>query len=149
MSLVYIIDVFVIMGVVLEKMGCDLIGIKDMFGVFVLCIVFDFVSQLKCCIGFLVVVYMYDIVGLVVVIYFVAIDVGVDIVEIFIVFFVNGIVQFDMVCMIVLFEGNLCWLKYDIDMFFKLCMYFVEVYKELFKFILIDNECVDSDMFCY
>jgi pyruvate carboxylase subunit B len=148
-SPVHTIDAFVTMGVALEKMGCDSIGIKDMSGVLAPRIAFDLVSQLKRRTGLPVVVHTHDTAGLAAATYLAAIDAGADIVETSIAPFANGTAQPDTVRMIALLEGNPRRPKYDTDTLFKLRMHFVEVYKELSKFTSTDNERVDSDTLCY
>ena len=148
-SPVHTIESFVKMGVALEKMGCDSIGIKDMSGVLAPRIAFDLVGSLKRSVGIPVILHSHDTAGLAAPAYLAAIDAGVDAVETSISPFANGTSQPDTVRMVALLEGNPRIPKFDTDTLFKLRQHFTDVYRELSKFTSTDNERVDSDTLCY
>ena len=123
---------FVKMGVELEKMGCDSIGIKDMSGIIQPQIAYHMVKELKSegrhpdhaaharhrrawarpA-------------------YLAAIEAGVDCVEVSIVPFANGTSQPDTQRMLALLEGHPRCPKFDTAKLAKLRDYFEGVYKEL------------------
>jgi pyruvate carboxylase subunit B len=148
-SPVHTIDAFVKMGVALEKMGCNSIGIKDMSGVLAPRIAFELVGSLKRSVGLPVVVHTHDTAGLAAATYLAAIDAGADAVETSIAPFANGTAQPDTVRMLAALENHPRRPSYDTDTLFKLRQHFTEVYRELAKFTSADNERVDSDTLCY
>ena len=148
-SPVHTIESFVKMGVALEKMGCDSIGIKDMSGVLAPRIAFDLVGSLKRSVGIPVILHSHDTAGLAAPAYLAAIDAGVDAVETSISPFANGTAQPDTVRMVALLEGHPRIPKFDTATLFKLRQHFTDVYRELSKFTSTDNERVDSDTLCY
>ncbi len=148
-SPVHTIDAFVKMGIELEKMGCDSIGIKDMSGVIAPRIAFDLVKELKRRIGLSITLHTHDTAGLGAAAYLAAIDAGVDAVETSIAPFANGTSQPDTVRMLALLEGNPRCPKFDPKKLQQLREYFTGVYKELEKFTSPANERVDSDTLFY
>ena len=76
------VENFVKMGVELEKMGCDSLGIKDMSGIIQPRIAFDLVKELKRKIGIPITLHTHDTAGLGASSYLAAIDAGVDCVEV-------------------------------------------------------------------
>lgn len=148
-SPVHTIEAFVKMGVELEKLGCDSIGIKDMSGVLPPRVAFDLVSGLKRKTGLPVIVHTHDTAGLALATYVAAIDAGADAVETSIVPFANGTAQPDTIRMMAALESNPRRPQYDTAKLLKLREHFTEVYKELSKFTSVDNERVDSDTLSY
>ncbi len=148
-SPVHTIDAFVQMGIELEKMGCDSIGIKDMSGVIAPRIAFDLVKELKRRIGLPITLHTHDTAGLGAAAYLAAIDAGIDAVETSIAPFANGTSQPDTVRMLALLEGHPRCPKFDPKKLQQLREYFTGVYKELEKFTSPANERVDSDTLFY
>jgi oxaloacetate decarboxylase alpha subunit/pyruvate carboxylase subunit B len=137
------------MGVELEKMGCDSIGIKDMSGILQPQIAYRLVKELKGKIGIPITLHTHDTAGLGAASYLAAIDAGVDCVEVSIAPFANGTSQPDTVRMLALLEGHPRCPKFDTEKLAKLRTYFEGVYKQLEKFTSPANERVDSDILIY
>ncbi len=148
-SPVHTVENFVKMGVELEKMGCDSIGIKDMSGILQPQIAYRMVKELKGKIGIPITLHTHDTAGLGAASYLAAIDAGVDCVEVSIVPFANGTSQPDTQRMLALLEGHPRCPKFDTEKLAKLRDYFEGVYKELSKFTSPANERVDSDILIY
>jgi pyruvate carboxylase subunit B len=148
-SPVHTIDAFVALGIELEKLGCDSIGIKDMSGVLGPRVAFELVSALKRHTGLPVVVHTHDTAGFAGASYLAAIDAGADAVETSIVPFANGTAQPDTLRMMELLSGHPRAVRYDRATLIKLRQHFTEVYRELGKFTSTDNERVDSDTLIY
>jgi len=148
-SPVHTVENFVKMGVELEKMGCDSIGIKDMSGIIQPQIAFRMVSELKGKIGIPITLHTHDTAGLGASSYLAAIDAGVDAVEVSIAPFANGTSQPDTQRMLALLEGHPRCPKFDTEKLAKLRDYFEGVYKDLSKFTSPANERVDSDILIY
>ena len=148
-SPVHTVENFVKMGVELEKLGCDSIGIKDMSGIIQPQIAYRLVKELKGKIGIPITLHTHDTAGLGAASYLAAIDAGVDCVEVSIVPFANGTSQPDTQRMLALLEGHPRCPKFDTEKLSKLRDYFEGVYKELSKFTSPANERVDSDILIY
>lgn len=148
-SPVHTVENFVKMGVELEKMGCDSIGIKDMSGIIQPQIAYRMVKELKSKIGIPITLHTHDTAGLGAASYLAAIDAGVDCVETSIVPFANGTSQPDTQRMLALLEGHPRCPKFDTEKLAGLRTYFEGVYKELEKFTSPANERVDSDILIY
>ena len=148
-SPVHTVENFVKMGVELEKMGCDSLGIKDMSGILQPRITFDLVTELKRKIGIPITVHTHDTAGLGAASYLAAIEAGADCIEVSIVPFANGTSQPDTQRMLALLEGHPRCPKFDTEKLAQLRDYFEGVYKELAKFTSPANERVDSDILIY
>ena len=148
-SPVHTVENFVKMGVELEKMGCDSIGIKDMSGILQPQIANRLVKELKGKIGIPITLHTHDTAGLGAASYLAAIDAGVDCVEVSIAPFANGTSQPDTVRMLALLAGHPRCPKFDTEKLAKLRIYFEGVYKQLEKFTSPANERVDSDILIY
>lgn len=148
-SPVHTVDNFVKMGVELEKMGCDSIGIKDMSGIIQPQIAFHLVKELKARVRIPITLHTHDTAGLGASSYVAAIEAGVDCVETSIVPFANGTSQPDTQRMLALLEGHPRCPKFDTEKLAKLRDYFEGVYKELAAFTSPANERVDSDILIY
>ena len=148
-SPVHTVENFVKMGVELEKMGCDSLGIKDMSGIIQPRITYNLVKELKGKIGIPITLHTHDTAGLGAASYLAAIDAGVDCVEVSIVPFANGTSQPDTQRMLALLEGHPRCPKFDTQKLAELRIYFEGVYKELGKFTSPANERVDSDILIY
>ncbi len=148
-SPVHTVENFVKLGVELEKMGCDSLGIKDMSGIIQPQIAYRMVKELKGKIGIPITLHTHDTAGLGAASYLAAIDAGVDCVEVSIVPFANGTSQPDTQRMLALLEGHPRCPKFDTEKLAKLRDYFEGVYKELSKFTSPANERVDSDILIY
>jgi oxaloacetate decarboxylase alpha subunit/pyruvate carboxylase subunit B len=148
-SPVHTVENFVKLGVELEKMGCDSIGIKDMSGILQPRISFDLVKELKRVVGIPITLHTHDTAGLGAASYLAAIDAGVDCVEVSITPFANGTAQPDTQRMLALLEGHPRCPKFDTQKLAELRTYFEGVYKELAKFTSPANERVDSDILIY
>jgi oxaloacetate decarboxylase alpha subunit/pyruvate carboxylase subunit B len=148
-SPVHTVENFVKMGVELEKMGCDSIGIKDMSGILQPQIAYRLVKELKGKIGIPITLHTHDTAGLGAASYLAAIDAGVDCVEVSIAPFANGTSQPDTVRMLALLAGHPRCPKFDTEKLAKLRIYFEGVYKQLEKFTSPANERVDSDILIY
>lgn len=148
-SPVHTVENFVKMGVELEKMGCDSLGIKDMSGIIQPQIAYRMVKELKSKIGIPITLHTHDTAGLGAASYLAAIDAGVDCVEVSIVPFANGTSQPDTQRMLALLEGHPRCPKFDTEKLANLRTYFEGVYKELEKFTSPANERVDSDILIY
>jgi oxaloacetate decarboxylase alpha subunit/pyruvate carboxylase subunit B len=148
-SPVHTVENFVKLGVELEKMGCDSIGIKDMSGILQPQIAFHLVKELKSKVGIPITLHTHDTAGLGASTYLAAIEAGVDCVEVSIVPFANGTAQPDTRRMLALLEGHPRCPKFDLEKLAKLREYFEGVYRELGKFTSPANERVDSDILIY
>ncbi|MGA2174832.1 MAG: pyruvate carboxylase subunit B [Verrucomicrobiota bacterium] len=148
-SPVHTVENFVKMGIALEKMGCDSLGIKDMSGILQPRIAFDLVKELKRTVGIPLTLHVHDTAGLGAASYLAAIDAGVDCVEVSIAPFANGTSQPDTQRMLALLEGHPRCPKFDLEKLAQLRTYFEGVYKELAKFTSPANERVDSDILIY
>lgn len=148
-SPVHTVENFVTLGVALEKLGCDSIGIKDMSGIIQPQIAYRLVKELKGKVGVPITLHTHDTGGLGAASYLAAIDAGVDCVEVSIVPFANGTSQPDTQRMLTLLEGHPRCPKFDTEKLAKLREYFEGVYKELSKFTSPANERVDSDILIY
>ncbi|MCO5051305.1 MAG: pyruvate carboxylase subunit B [Verrucomicrobiae bacterium] len=148
-SPVHTVENFVTLGVALEKLGCDSIGIKDMSGIIQPQIAYRLVKELKGKVGVPITLHTHDTGGLGAASYLAAIDAGVDCVEVSIVPFANGTSQPDTQRMLALLEGHPRCPKFDTEKLAKLREYFEGVYKELSKFTSPANERVDSDILIY
>jgi oxaloacetate decarboxylase alpha subunit/pyruvate carboxylase subunit B len=146
---VHTVENFVKMGVELEKMGCDSIGIKDMSGILQPQIAYRLVKELKGKVGIPITLHTHDTAGLGAASYLAAIDAGVDCVEVSIVPFANGTSQPDTQRMLALLEGHPRCPKFDKEKLAKLRNCFEGVYKQLEKFTSPANERVDSDILIY
>jgi oxaloacetate decarboxylase alpha subunit/pyruvate carboxylase subunit B len=148
-SPVHTVENFVKLGVELEKMGCDSLGIKDMSGILQPQIAYKLVKELKSKIGIPITLHTHDTAGLGASSYLAAIDAGVDCVEVSIVPFANGTSQPDTVRMLALLEGHPRCPKFDTGKLAQLRDYFTGVYKQLEKFTSPANERVDSDILIF
>ncbi len=148
-SPVHTVENFVKMGVELEKMGCDSIGIKDMSGIIQPQIAYQMVKELKSKIGIPITLHTHDTAGLGAASYLAAIEAGIDVVEVSIVPFANGTSQPDTMRMLALLEGHPRRPDFDTAKLAELRDYFEEVYKQLSKFTSPANERVDSDILIY
>ncbi len=148
-SPVHTVENFVKMGIELENMGCDSIGIKDMSGILQPRIAFDLVKELKSKVGIPITLHTHDTAGLGAASYLAGIDAGVDCVEVSIAPFANGTSQPDTQRMLALLEGHPRCPKFDTEKLSQLRTYFEGVYKELAKFTSPANERVDSDILIY
>ena len=148
-SPVHTVENFVKMGVQLEKMGCDSLGIKDMSGILQPQIAYKLVKELKSKVGIPITLHTHDTAGLGAAAYLAAIDAGVDCVEVSIVPFANGTSQPDTQRMLALLEGHPRCPKFDTEKLTQLRDYFTWVYKQLEKFTSPANERVDSDILIF
>jgi pyruvate carboxylase subunit B len=148
-SPVHTVDNFVKLGVELEKMGCDSLGIKDMSGIIQPQIAYHMVKELKGKIGIPITLHTHDTAGLGAASYLAAIEAGVDCVEVSIVPFANGTSQPDTQRMLALLDGHRRCPKFDREKLSALRDYFEGVYKELASFTSPANERVDSDILIY
>ena len=148
-SPVHTVDNFVKMGVELEKMGCDSLGIKDMSGIIQPRIAYHLVQELKQRVGIPITLHTHDTAGLGAASYLAAIEAGVDCVEVSIVPFANGTSQPDTQRMLALLEGHSRCPSFDTQKLAGLRDYFEGVYKELANFTSPANERVDSDILIY
>ena len=148
-SPVHTVENFVKLGVELEQMGCDSLGIKDMSGILQPQIAFRMVKELKSKIGIPITLHTHDTAGLGAASYLAAIEAGVDCVEVSIVPFANGTAQPDTQRMLALLEGHPRCPKFDAEKLAKLRDYFEGVYKELEVYTSSANERVDSDILLY
>ncbi len=148
-SPVHTVENFVKMGVELEKLGCDSLGIKDMSGILQPQIAYKLVAELKRKVGLPITLHTHDTAGMGAACYLAAIDAGVDCVETSITPFANGTSQPDTQRMLALLEGHPRCPKYDTKKLSELRTYFEGVYKELSKFTSPANERVDSDILIF
>ncbi len=148
-SPVHTVENFVKMGIELEKMGCDAIGIKDMSGIIQPQIAYRMVKELKAKVGVPISMHTHDTAGLGASSYLAAIDAGVDIIDVSIVPFANGTSQPDTARMLALLEGNPRCPKFDLKKLTELRSYFEGVFKQLEKFTSPANDRVDSDILIY
>src|SRR5208283_1955818 len=137
------------LGVELEKMGCDSLGIKDMSGILQPRIAFDLVKELKGKTGIPITLHTHDTAGLGAASYLAAIDAGVDCVEVSISPFANGTSQPDTQRMLALLCEHPRCPQFDKEKLAELRDYFEDVYKELAKFTSPANERVDSDILIF
>ncbi len=149
LSPVHTVDNFVAMGVELEKMGCDSIGIKDMSGIIQPQVAYRLVRELKARVGLPITLHTHDTAGLGASSYLAAIDAGVEVVEVSIVPFANGTSQPDTQRMLALLEGHPRCPSFDGAKLAELRTHFEGVYEELAKFTSHANERVDSDILIY
>jgi pyruvate carboxylase subunit B len=148
-SPVHTVQNFVKMGVELEKMGCDSLGIKDMSGILQPRVAYDLVKELKSRVGIPITLHTHDTAGLGAAAYLAGIEAGVDCVEVSIAPFANGTSQPDTQRMLALLEGHPRCPKFDTQKLAQLRAYFEGVYKELAKFTSPANERVDSDILIF
>lgn len=148
-SPVHTIEAFVEMGVGLEKLGCDQIGIKDMAGIIQPQIAARIVSELKKKVKLPIILHTHDTAGLGAASYLAAIDAGVDQVEVSISPFANGTSQPDCLRMLALLEGHPRCPSYDKDKLAEAREHFKRVYEELGAFTNPANERVDADTLIY
>jgi oxaloacetate decarboxylase alpha subunit/pyruvate carboxylase subunit B len=148
-SPVHTIGNFVKMGVELEELGCDSLGIKDMSGILQPRVAHDLVRELKQKVGIPITLHTHDTAGLGAASYLAAIEAGVDCVEVSISPFANGTAQPDTQRMLALLEGHPRCPKFDTEKLSQLHAYFEGVYKELSQFTSPANERVDSDILIY
>lgn len=148
-SPVHTVESFVKMGVELEEMGCDSIGVKDMSGILQPRIAHDLVKELKRKVGVPITLHTHDTAGLGAASYLAAIDAGVDCVEVSIAPFANGTSQPDTQRMLALLEGHPKCPKFDTEKLSHLRNYFERIYRELSNFTSPANERVDSDILIY
>ena len=148
-SPVHTVENFVKLGIELEKMGCDSIGIKDMSGILQPQIAYKLVKELKSKVGLPIALHTHDTAGLGAAAYLAAIDAGVDCVEVSIVPFANGTSQPDTQRMLALLEGHPRCPSFDTEKLAQLRDYFTGVYKQLEKFTSPANERVDSDILIF
>ncbi len=143
------VESFVKLGIELEEMGCDSLGIKDMSGILQPRIAYDLVKELKGKVGLPITLHTHDTAGLGAASYLAAIDAGVDCVEVSIVPFANGTAQPDTRRMLALLEGHPRCPQFDLEKLLRLRTHFEAVYKELAPFTSPANERVDSDILIY
>jgi oxaloacetate decarboxylase alpha subunit/pyruvate carboxylase subunit B len=148
-SPVHTVENFVKLGVELEKMGCDSIGIKDMSGIMQPQIAFRLVKELKSKVKIPITLHTHDTAGLGAASYLAAIEAGVDCVEVAIVPFANGTSQPDTQRMLAMLAGHPRCPSFDTTKLAKLREHFEDVYKQLEKFTSPANERVDSDILIY
>jgi pyruvate carboxylase subunit B len=148
-SPVHTVESFVKLGVELEKMGADSLGIKDMSGILQPQIAYRFVKELKRQTGLPITLHTHDTAGLGAASYLAAIEAGVDCVEVSISPFANGTSQPDTQRMLALLEEHPRCPHFDTKKLAELRNYFEGVYKELVKFTSSANERVDSDILIY
>lgn len=148
-SPVHTVENFVKMGIELEKMGCDSIGIKDMSGIIQPQVAYHMVKELKAKVGIPISLHTHDTAGLGASSYLAAIEAGIDNVDVSIVPFANGTSQPDTSRMLALLEGHPRCPKFDTKKLQELRSYFEGVYKQLDKFTSHANERVDSDILIY
>jgi oxaloacetate decarboxylase alpha subunit/pyruvate carboxylase subunit B len=148
-SPVHTVESFVKLGVELEKMGADSLGIKDMSGILQPQIAYKFVKELKRHTGIPLTLHTHDTAGLGAASYLAAIDAGVDCVEVSIAPFANGTSQPDTQRMLALLYEHPRCPEFDTKKLAELRTYFEGVYKELSKFTSPANERVDSDILIY
>jgi oxaloacetate decarboxylase alpha subunit/pyruvate carboxylase subunit B len=148
-SPVHTVENFVSMGVELEKLGCDSLGIKDMSGILQPQIAYSMVKDLKKRVSIPITLHTHDTAGLGAAAYLSAIDAGVDCVEVSIVPFANGTSQPDTQRMLALLEGHPRCPKFDTEKLTRLRGYFEGVYNELAAYTSPANERVDSDILTY
>jgi oxaloacetate decarboxylase alpha subunit/pyruvate carboxylase subunit B len=148
-SPVHTVESFVKLGVELEKMGVDSLGIKDMSGILQPQIAYRFVKELKRQTGVPITLHTHDTAGLGAASYLAAIEAGVDCVEVSISPFANGTSQPDTQRMLALLEEHPRCPSFDTKKLAELRNYFEGVYKELAQFTSSANERVDSDILIY
>jgi len=148
-SPVHTVDNFVKLGVELEQMGCDSLGVKDMSGILQPQVAFHLVKELKAKVSIPITLHTHDTAGLGAASYLAAIEAGVDCVEVSIVPFANGTSQPDTQRMLALLDGHPRCPKFDTEKLAHLRDYFEGVYKELAPYTSPANERVDSDILVY
>ena len=137
------------MGVELEQMGCDSIGIKDMSGIIQPRIAHGLIKELKAKVKIPITLHTHDTAGLGAASYLAAIEAGVDCVEVSIVPFANGTSQPDTQRMLAMLEGHPRCPSFDPGKLARLREHFEDVYRQLEKFTSPANERVDSDILIY
>jgi oxaloacetate decarboxylase alpha subunit/pyruvate carboxylase subunit B len=148
-SPVHTVESFVKLGVELEKLGCDSIGIKDMAGIIQPQIAYRMVKELKSKVGIPITLHTHDTAGLGAASYVAAIEAGVDCIEVSIVPFANGTSQPDTTRMLALLEGHPRCPSFDTMKLEQLRKHFEGVYRELEKFTSPANERVDSGILIF
>jgi oxaloacetate decarboxylase alpha subunit/pyruvate carboxylase subunit B len=148
-SPVHTVDNFVALGVELERLGCDSIGIKDMSGILQPRVAYRLVTELKRRVGIPITLHTHDTAGLGAASYLAAIEAGVDGVEVSIVPFANGTSQPDTQRMLALLEGHPRCPSFDAAKLARLRDHFEGVYEQLAAFTSPANERVDSDILIY
>lgn len=149
LSPVHTVENFVRMGVELERLGCDSLGIKDMSGILQPRIAHRMVRELKERIGIPITLHTHDTAGLGAASYLAAIEAGVDCVEVSIAPFANGTSQPDTQRLLALMEGDPRCPSFDTSKLTWLRDYFRGVYEELASFTSPANERVDADILTY
>ncbi len=140
---------FVKMGIELEAMGCQSIGIKDMAGIMKPQVARELVTALKQRVGLPLILHTHDTAGLGASTYLAAVDAGVDVIETSITPFANGTSQPDTLRMLALLDGHPRCPDYDVEKLKELANYFKGVYAELSQFTSPANERVDADTLAY
>jgi pyruvate carboxylase subunit B len=148
-SPVHTLDSFVAMGVELETLGCQSIGIKDMSGILTPSVAYQLVKRLKQRTGIPIILHTHDTAGLGASSYLAAIEAGVDTVETSIAPFANGTSQPDTARMLALLDGHPRKPDYDLPRLQQLRIHFEQVYRELAAFTSPANERVDSDILAF
>lgn len=148
-SPVHTVEAFVAMGIELEKLGCDSIGIKDMSGIITPKVAYELVKALKEKVGLPVTLHTHDTAGLGAAAYLASIEAGVDAVETSITPFANGTSQPDTLRMLTLLEGHPRCPDYDRGKLAEATEYFKGVYEDLSQFTSPANERVDSDILTF
>lgn len=142
-SLVYIIEVFVVQGKVMVDMGVDFIVIKDMVGLFIFYVIGDLVKVLKDVLLLDVVVYFYDIVGVVSMCQFKVVENGVDCIDMVIFSMVWGISYLGIELMVVVLCGIFYDIGLDLELIQEIGMYFYVVCKKYYQF---ESEFIGVDI---
>jgi oxaloacetate decarboxylase alpha subunit/pyruvate carboxylase subunit B len=148
-SPVHTVASFVNMGVELQEMGADSLGIKDMSGIIQPQVAYRLVKELKSKTSLPITLHTHDTAGLGASSYLAAIEAGVDCVEVSITPFANGTSQPDTQRMLALLEGHPRCPQFEPRKLTELRTYFEGVYKELARFTSPANERVDSDILIY
>jgi len=148
-SPVHTVEAFVALGIELQKLGCDSIGIKDMSGVLPPHIAFELVGALTRRTGLPVTVHTHDTAGFAAASYYAAVEAGATAVETSIAPFANGTAQPDTLRMMALLDGHPRRTEYDRTTLLQLGQYFTDVYRQLGKFTSPANERVDGDTIKY
>lgn len=148
-SPVHTTQAFIKMGIELEKMGCQSIGLKDMAGLIKPQVAAELVRELKKVVGIPIVLHTHDTAGLGASSYMAATEAGIDVVETSVVPFANGTGQPDTLRMQAILEGHPRCPNYNPEALRKIQGYLEGVYKELGKFTSGANERVDADILTY
>ena len=148
-SPVHTTEAFVKMGIELEAMGCQSIGIKDMAGIIKPQVARELVTALKAKVGLPIILHTHDTAGLGASTYLAAVDAGGDVIETSITPFANGTSQPDTLRMLALLDGHPRCPDYDVEKLKELANYFKGVYAELSQFTSPANERVDADTLAY